>query len=240
MENAEGVEKLFFELASESRIGILRELQKSNLKMQEVARKLDLTDTEAFRQLQRLSEAMLVQKQPNGKYAVTQFAKLEMQLSCSMDFVFKHKEYFAGHNIWLLPTQFIERIGELSEASPIMEALESISRAEKIMHGAEIFNWGIGEGKITESMGVTAQIQSAKGVKFRILSPFPPARQLNIENRTLSPTPVFMVLTEKEAMVCFRFNDGRMDYAGFIGKEERFLGWAEDLFLYYWNKRSQN
>ena len=46
-----GLEKLFFELASESRLGILRELQKENLKMQEIARRLDVTPTEAFRQL---------------------------------------------------------------------------------------------------------------------------------------------------------------------------------------------
>lgn len=239
MENSEGVEKLFFEFASESRIGILRELQKSNLKMQEVSRKLDLTDTEAFRQLQRLSEAMLVQKQPDGKYALTQFAKIEMQLGSSMNFVFTYKQYFADHDIWRLPTQFIERIVELSEASLVMEALGSISKAEQIMQEAESFNWGIGEGQITEGMSKTVVMHRGKGIKFRVLSPFPPARQPNIENRTLSPTPVFMILTDKEAIVCFRFNDGRMDYAGFAGKDEKFRGWAKDLFLFYWNKGSK-
>ena len=53
LENDEGVEKLFFELASESRLSILRELQIENLKMQEIARRLDVTATEAFRQLQQ-------------------------------------------------------------------------------------------------------------------------------------------------------------------------------------------
>jgi DNA-binding transcriptional ArsR family regulator len=54
LENNEGLGKLLFELASESRLAILRELQKENLKMQEIARRLDVTATEAFRQLQRL------------------------------------------------------------------------------------------------------------------------------------------------------------------------------------------
>jgi len=53
-----GLEKLFFELASESRLGILTELQKHDAKMPEIARKLDLTNTETFRQLQRLNEAI--------------------------------------------------------------------------------------------------------------------------------------------------------------------------------------
>jgi hypothetical protein len=30
--------------------------------------------------------------------------------------------------------------------------------------------------------------------------------------------------------------DGRVDYAGFIGKDEIFLNWVKDLFLYYWGK----
>jgi predicted transcriptional regulator len=46
MENQESIEKLFFELASESRLGILRKLNEKNWKMNDVARKLDLTTTE--------------------------------------------------------------------------------------------------------------------------------------------------------------------------------------------------
>ena len=94
MENAESLDRLFFELASESRLNILRELQTKNLKMQEIARRLDLTATEAFRQLERLSTAFLVQRQPDGAYALTQYGKLELHLSSSMEFILKNKKYF--------------------------------------------------------------------------------------------------------------------------------------------------
>ena len=71
-----GLEKLFFELASENRLCILRELQKENLKMQEIARRLDVTPTEAFRQLERLSTASLVQKQPDGTFTLAEYGNL--------------------------------------------------------------------------------------------------------------------------------------------------------------------
>jgi len=71
LETPAGIESLFFELASESRLGILRELNMKNWKMNELARKLDLTTTETFRQLQRLNEALLVQKQVGGTYAIS-------------------------------------------------------------------------------------------------------------------------------------------------------------------------
>ena len=38
MENGEGIERLLFDLASESRLGILRELKEKNLKMNALGR----------------------------------------------------------------------------------------------------------------------------------------------------------------------------------------------------------
>ena len=94
MENETGIEKLFFELASESRLSILRELQKENLKMQEIARRIDVTATEAFRQLERLSAALLVKRQSDGTFALAEYGKMVLQLSSSLEFVSKHKNTF--------------------------------------------------------------------------------------------------------------------------------------------------
>ena len=236
MENKEGIERLFFELASESRLGILRELQTRNLKMQEIARRLDLTATEAVRQLKRLSEALLIQRQPEGSYAITQYGKLVLQLSSSLEFVFKHKEYFLTHDIWRLPYQFVNRLGELSQTNLRTDTMESINKAEQILGEAEQYVWGLGEGRFTEAMGTIANEQTRKGVEYKILSPLPPAKLQNIENRTLSDVPAVFVLTEKEAVICFPLIGGRADYAGFSGKDPIFLNWVKDLFLYHWDK----
>jgi hypothetical protein len=82
-----------------------------------------------------------------------------------------------------------------------------------------------------------------KGVKLRFLlpeirlpinaSPDPPVK--NVEIRGLSELPAIVVLTEKEGAVCFRQVGGRVDYAGFFGKDPAFLNWVKDLFQYYWN-----
>ena len=40
--------------------------------MQDLARKLDLTATEATRQLQRLSQVKLIERTPEGTYSTTQ------------------------------------------------------------------------------------------------------------------------------------------------------------------------
>ena len=171
MENPAGIESLFFELASESRLGILRELNMKNWKMNDLARKLDLTTTETFRQLQRLNEALLVQKQIGGTYAITLYGKLVLQLSPSLEFVFKHNEYFSTHDIGGLPYQFRNRIGELSGANLNMNAVENLNKVGQIVGEAEQYMWGLREGLGIESMFPIFYEQMRKGIKFRELFP---------------------------------------------------------------------
>jgi len=244
LENDEGIERLFFELASESRLSILRELLKENLKMQEIARRLDVTATEAFRQLQRLSDAMLVQKQPEGTFAITQYGKLVLQLSSSIEFVFKHKNYFSTHDVWRLPYQFVNRIGELSQTNLIVDTIEGLNKGERMFMEAEQYTWGLVEGRVPEFMGPIMNERISKGVKARMLflesflppNVIPPVKLPNLENRTLSDIPAIIALTEKEAAICFHLVGGRTDYAGFFGKDPIFLNWVKDLFLYCWDK----
>ncbi|MFB3888484.1 MAG: helix-turn-helix transcriptional regulator [Candidatus Bathyarchaeia archaeon] len=247
MENEEGIERLFFELASESRLGLLRKLSEKNWRMKEVARKLDLTTTETFRQLQRLSEALLVQKHPEGTYAITQYGRLVLQLSSSLEFISKHKEYFSMHDIWRLPAQFVNRIGELSQVTLIMDAMKGMRITEKMFREAEQCTWGMREGSTVEAMVPVFQEQIRKGVKFRDIFPendFPAYKTWsekvrNVEGRGFpaSDIPAVIMLTEKEAMICLRLNEGRMDYnASFYGNDPASLNWVKDLFLYYWDK----
>jgi len=161
------LEKLFFELASESRLLILQKLQKENMKMNEIARRLDMTATEAFRQLQRLSEAALVQKQPDGTFSITSYGKLVLQLLSAYDFVSKHRKYFLSHNVWHIPTQFVNRLGELSKAELILDAMDNINKGEKMFISAKQYAWGIAEGRIPELMNPVMDKKSRKGLKSR-------------------------------------------------------------------------
>ena len=240
MENETGIEKLFFELASESRLSILRELQKENLKMQEIARRLDVTATEAFRQLERLSAALLVKKQSDGTFALAEYGKMVLQLSSSLDFVSKYKNYFSTHDVMRLPFQLVNRLGELSQASLGMDTIENLNRAERAFIEAEEFGWGIAEGTIPVQMSPIMFERSQKGLKLKFLLPenrLPAATAIvkNVEVKGISEVPAIVVLTEKEGAVCFRQLEGRVDYAGFFGKDPTFLNWVKDLFLYYWD-----
>jgi predicted transcriptional regulator len=212
--------------------------------MQEIARRIDVTATEAFRQLERLSNALLVQKQPDGTFALAEYGKLVFQLSSSLEFTSKQKEYFSTHDVTRLPIQLVNRLGELSQAKLIIDTIETLNKAQRAFMEAEECGWGMAEGTVPEQMEPIMDKIIQKGVKLRFIipetrlptnaSPLPPMK--NVEIRGLLDLPAIVVLTEKEGAVCFRQVGGRMDYAGFFGKHPTFLNWVKDLFQYYWEK----
>ena len=241
MENQVELAKLFFELASDSRLSILRALSGESLKMQEVARRLDVTATEAFRQLERLSSALLVQRLPEGTYTITHFGKLLMQLSCPLGFLLKYKEYFMTHDITPLPHQFVNRLGELSETTLVSDTMESLNRAQRMFIETKEFGWGLAEGVVPELMGPIMADHMRQGRKFKFIvpqakMPAGPADLPGMEIRSLSQVPAVVAITEKEAAFCLRTFDGKMDYSAFYGCDPVFLGWAKDLFNYFWEK----
>jgi len=243
VENQERIERLYFELASESRLGILREINRQEGKMREIARKLDLTTTETFRQLQRLNEALLVQKQPDGNYTITEYGRFVLQLSASFEFIHKNRQFFSQHEFRRLPYQFLNRIGELSQATLKTDMMENINTAERITREADQYMWG-GGAEQPLNIGPAVQENLPKGVKYKWLFPerFIPKQPLSpevsrvVEWRSFEDMPVNIVLTEKEAGISFSLTGGKVDYVGFIGKDPVFLNWVKDLFLYYWEK----
>ena len=217
LENREGIERIFFELASESRLSILRQLEEENCKLNDIARKLDLTPTEAFRQLQRLTEACLVQKLPDGTYGTTQLSRLALQFASSLEFIFRHKEYFLTHDVFRLPPQFIDRIGELSKATLHMGTIENIDRGMQMVKEANEYMWGIGESSGFKDSATIINEQIRKGVKFKILGPegvpslhstSPPALSKNLEVRVLCELPAILLLNEKEAVFFWGYRGG--------------------------------
>jgi len=244
MENESGVERLFFDLSSESRLGILRKLQKTNLKMQEVTKALDLTTTETFRQLQRLSESKLIQKQSDGKYNLTPYGNLALTMVSTMDFLHKNKDYFLEHEIWRLPLPFINRISEISKGVFINEMATILNSMEKIIENAQSYVW-IMTDQYLDSHSRAMKNRREHGVYFKALlhdKLFDPEQAdliykgQKVERRFLPIIDFILIITEKEAVMSIPLIGGKTANSGFVGNDPTFLKWASDLYNNYWDK----
>ena len=122
--------------------------------------------------------------------------------------------------------------------------MESINKGAQMFIEAEQYAWGLAEHESgPELISPIMSERIRKGVKVKMLIPesflptaIPLAKAQNYKVRGLSDIPAIMAVTEKEAAVCFRFIGGRVDYAGFYGKDPILLNWVRDLFLFYWDK----
>jgi predicted transcriptional regulator len=243
VENQQGIDKLFFELASESRIGILRQLQKRSWKMHELGESLDLTSTETFRQLQRLSKEAFAAKDADGNYSLTPFGELVLFLSPAFEFIFRHRQYFLEHDIWQLPTEYIFRIGELNSGALCTSLPEVVKHVEEMIKNADEHIWTF-TSQVFLAHGRAVEERCREGVKFRSLHPkemlaseleYPEISHC-IERRYLPKVSGVLVVTEKEAMVALPFIGGNLDIAAFFGSDAAFRGWACDLYMHFWGQ----
>lgn len=236
------LDSLFYELASQSRLDILQTLCKANLKMQDLARKLDLTATEATRQLQRLNQAKLIIRQPDGAYSTSELGKLLLELSKSIELVYRNDVYFLEHSVQCLPEPFMHRLGELSSATLVSDLTQCLYRWEALIQAAQDHLWIMTPQAIDHLSRTTAQ-KLDKGLK--VCSIFDEkARSQNlklpsgasVERKFLLDVSIIVMTSDKEAAVSFPRIDGSVDFQSFFGKHPTFLNWANDLFTHYWTK----
>ncbi len=264
MEDGEEISKVLFELSSNRRASILFELDKKNLKMQQIAKSLDMTVTETFRHLQRLSEAKLVEKKGDGTYTITSLGNLSIGFLSSFNFILKNSNFFLEHPVSSLPYEFVNRIGELSAGEFYGETMSTLNRARKMVYEAEEYLWVIAE-QVDSSHVLVTNEKISKGLKFKFIMQQDLAKIVKItpemllcphcrtrliqdesklkerpcrycERRHLERISLSLLLSEKEAVVCLRRLKGEMDYVGFFGTDEKFRKWCRDLFMYYWER----
>ncbi len=243
MENQQGIEKLFFELASESRISILRQLQIRSWKMHELGESLDLTSTETFRQLQRLSKELFVAKDTEGYYSLTAFGELVLFLAPSFEFIFKYRTLFLNYDIWQLPKEFIFRIGDLNGGILKTGFSEVVNLIEKTLRASEEHIWTM-TNQVFLAHGRAVEERCQHGVKFRSIHPkamlptemeYPEIKHC-IERRYLPKVSTILIITEKEAMLGLPRVGGNLDMITFFGSHPSFLKWTRDLYMHYWEQ----
>ncbi|MBI0583131.1 MAG: hypothetical protein ISF22_02775 [Methanomassiliicoccus sp.] len=231
-------------MSSADRRRIIDELQMQSLKLNEVAKKMDITPTEAFRQLQRLTDAGLLEKTSEGRYRSTAYSRLILESSATLGFLSKHREYFRDHDASLIPPQFRVRFGELSKTVLLTEAVVNLNTSTEVFKNAEKRIDAMNEGHLKSNSQILKQ-QSMKGVKVRsllqenmvdTLKEDPIVAERSWEKRTTPRVCAIVILTEKIVGIALPKLDGKMDYQVFEGTDPESMRWAGDLFEDQWNK----
>jgi len=201
-----------------------------------------MTATETFRQLQRMTEASLLEKLPDGKYRLTPYAKFVIDLSSPLEFVSRFREHFQHHDASLIPYEFRARLGELSGGVVVVNTVETYNRITEMLNGAEKRIYVTVEGfesllNVTKErfqQGLKVKWLMYESYRARAKSFLRSANQFP-EMRVSSSIPIDIILTDNAAAIALTSNKD-ISYSVFFGTDSRFLRWTEDMFAYEWEK----
>lgn len=237
--------ELLFELASNERLKIMLLVEKQELKLSHISKKLGMTITEASRHLQRLSEAKLLEKDVEGLYKLTPFGQLTLSLIPSFDFISKHRDYFAAHTLSRLPYEFVGRMGDLANCAFTDDVMVAFHSVENLIEEAKEYVWILSNQVLMSTLPLLEKAIK-RGVMFQLIMPedltppagFKPLPEIFnlIERRTLPRVDLIIAMSEKQARLSFPTKDDKMDYLGFGSTDERGHRWCRDLFTHYWGK----
>lgn len=251
MSSGEDVDRfydLLFEMSNNIRHNILLLLLQKPERMTQISKVLDLTSPEVSRHLTRLLETMLIEKDSNNYYHVTNFGEYFINSLVDLEFVTNYRNYFLKHSAVNIPIKFQKRMSELSKYKLENNFMEFLNFINKKIESAQAFVYlFIDQYPILALDSMLASIQ--RGVKYKIIEPVNlnrPKKFFKNENLTSSErkdpqvelriqhkNDAYIFISDQGSAISFPTKSG-FDYTGFVNYDGNDRGWIQDLFEYYW------
>jgi len=244
----------FLELASQQRLSILLKIYNEKSKVAAIAKELDATVPEVFRNFERLVKANLIKKDSDGSYIITPYGKIMCLQIPSLRFLSQNSKYFKDHDFGDIPEKFLHRIGELEKGEHIKGFVKVLEKWGEIYSSADEYLCNVlFEVPYTPDLIETLSKKINNGVKLRSVlsqaSIIPKERKQvfdklgfkkmveegKIERKMMETVKTVVIQNEKEACVMFPTAEGIVDMSqAFCGSDKDFVEWALDYFEYCW------
>ncbi len=243
---------IFWELAGEMRRSILFKLSEKSMKLSQLAKYLNTSIQEVHRNINRLVDAGLVKKDPDGFLSLTTYGNTVLTQIPSFQFLARNKQYFDEHTLGDLPMKFVQRIGALNNSELINGVVAVLEKWKSMYNNAR-----------EHIMEIMAQVpldliepivnRINDGVKFsyifgsntivpkgrrELLQRFGWSNFISkglVERKMIDKVQVMVIVTDRESGVLFPDKRGETDINKmFYSKDKLFHEWCLDFFRYTW------
>ena len=247
---------VLFEISNEDRFRILVQIVDEPMNVTRLSNKLGLSLTETSRHLSRILDVGLVVRDPDGYYRIDNFGMMLLSQLGGIEFVTNNREYFRTHSVTRLPPEFISRIGDLKNSTPVTDPMVFFHSVANGMQEAKEYIQVLVDQFVMSHVPILKEALE-RNIATKTIEPkvwvAPPsfyrireeaekswlkkAREANIlEHRSLDVVDVYVHMSEREAALAFPTAEGRYDYLGFTCTDKKSLKFCSDLFDYYWKK----
>jgi predicted transcriptional regulator len=246
-------EEIFFELASQQRLSIIFDLYQKKSKLSDLSKDLRITMQEVHRNVNRLQDAGLIEKDSEGIFSLTTFGNTIIKQIPSFDFLSRHKEYFSEHTLGELPMKFVQRIGALNNCELVRGIVAILEFWKKIYRESESYIFEIIPQVPLDLIEPILFNVRDRGIRLCYIFPsdviIPKGRTEllkrlrfdelydtgRIGRRMVDKVQVAVVINEKKASVLFPTQKGETDMnLMFYSEDQLFHDWCLDYFWFRW------
>jgi len=245
--------ELAFEAFGSGRLEILRALEKAPQRYTDLAGKLPRSEGELSRNLKRLVEAGLLEKQASGAFAPTPLARAVLSVVPRLDLVARHAEFFQHHEVGGLAPHLLARLDALGSAALLRDPFAMFQAIQEVFGGARthfLAQWIIQKQALTEEDHALNRILEAaldgksvdvRGVllqeELEVVRAGAPGLAGRFQLRVLGPAPTSLAMSDAGAFLQFQDRSGRIDFNyAFYGRDATYVAWCRDLFEDAWSR----
>jgi predicted transcriptional regulator len=266
LKDAPVISEISSELASETRCSILISLQNKPAKLSSLARELDITVQEAFRNINRLMEASLVKRgsrgyildssnsDNSGVFHLTELGRLvTKQIIPYILVVRMYQEVLEDHTLRDIPDKFVQRIGAFQNCKVVKNVTAIFEKLKKLESAANkslkimVSQAWPEEGKILVERainGVEVSGMFGRNTVFpkEVIDTVIPtieglARSGKIKRKMLDRVNIALYISESQSALMLPNMKDEVDMNILIvGDDPFFNEWCLDLFNYFWER----
>jgi predicted transcriptional regulator len=257
----ENTARTFFELGSAQRLAILYKIAEVKCNLARLSKDLGCTMPEVRRNIIRLTNSGMVDRESNGTFFLTTFGKTILEQIPTLDFLSRNKDYFSDHTFSALPLKFIRRIGSLTNSKLVSGLVTVDERLNDIYNRSQEYVYAmIPEVPIDLIESIVARLKKIENKNFRFSYILPahatvPKRRKQllealgfeellkkgtVERKMVNSLLIGVVLNDEQGCVMFprihRNNKIEIDMNSmFYGEDPDFHEWCLDYYRYTWH-----
>ena len=257
----ENTARTFFELGSAQRLAILYKIAEVKCNLARLSKDLGCTMPEVRRNIIRLTNSGMVDRESNGTFFLTTFGKTVLEQIPTLDFLSRNKDYFSDHTFSALPLKFIRRIGSLTNSKLVSGLVTVDERLNDIYNRSQEYVYAmIPEVPIDLIESIVARLKKIENKNFRFSYILPahatvPKRRKQllealgfeellkkgtVERKMVNSLLIGVVLNDEQGCVMFprihRNNKIEIDMNSmFYGEDPDFHEWCLDYYRYTWH-----
>lgn len=258
LEDAFPVSEIFAELSSETRCAILISLDKKPSRVSSLARELEITVQDVFRNVNRLYETGLVRRGVDisgggGTFQLTELGRLVVKQIPYFVALNKHRRFFEDHTFTTIPQKFVQRIGVLQNCEIIENVTPVLEKLKKLESGAKEYlkimvsqAWPE-EGRIltdraVNSVDVLTIIGGNTVFPREVIESVRPniidmQRSGKIKGKMLEKVDIALYISDSQSAVMLPNMKGEIDMGMLLfGDDQMFSEWCLDIFNHMWER----